>query len=262
MRRLSLLLCLPALLAAAQPQARDMTLASADGYVLRGTLTVPAQPGPRPVVLLAHQFRTDRGGWQPLVDRLNAKGIATLALDLRGHGQSTLNSGQAVAVTGDFLDSAKTVGFDRIPGDLLQAAGWVRRQPGIDPRRLALAGASMGAFASLLAAPGVHPVAVLALSPAGKAGFGAAGDGLDAAVGQARAAVLVLAAEDDPEAAANAGALKGLPGVYARITPGDAHGFAFLAGDADLMAGWLGEYLTQRAPAKAPAKPAQPPAEN
>ena len=257
MRRLSLLLCLPAVLAAAQPQARDMTLATADGYVLKGTLTVPAQPGPRPVVLLAHQFGADRGGWQPLVDRLNAKGIATLALDLRGHGQSTLAGGQTVAVNGDFRDSAKTVGFDRIPGDLLQAAGWVRRQSRIDPRRLGMAGASMGAFATLLAAPAVHPVAVLVLSPAGKSAFGA-GDGLPDAVGQARAAVMALAAEDDAEAAANTAAIKDLPGVYVRVTPGDTHGFAFLPEDADLMAGWFGEYLGRRAPAKAPAKPAEP----
>jgi len=259
--RLLVLLGLPVLLAAAQPVTRDMSLASADGFTLRGTLTIPAQAGPRPVVVLAHQFRTDRSGWQPLVDRLNAKGIATLALDLRGHGQSIRNSGQDITVTEDFLASAKAVGFDQIPADLAQAAAWVRRQPRIDPRRLALAGASVGAFAALLAAPAAHPVAVLALSPAGNGGFGAAADGLPRAVTQARAAVLVLAAQDDPEAAANAAALQELPGVYARVVPGADHGFAFLPDASELMAGWLGEYLGQRAPAKAKAPaPAAPPA--
>ena len=269
MRRLSLLLCLPALVSAAQPVVRDMSLTSADGYVIKGTLTVPPNAGPRPVVILAHQFRSDRSGWQPLTGLLNAKGIATLALDLRGHGESTWRAGQQVPVTDDFMASAEAVGFDRIPADLAQAAAWVRKQPRIDPRRLGLAGASVGAYSVLLAAPAVHPVAVLALSPGGKAAFADAdGQRLGRAVQDARAAVMVLASQEDGEVAATAEGLQQQPGVWVRSTPGDAHGFAFLPGDADLMAGWLGEYLVRYAPARkpqpaapitlAPAAPAQP----
>ena len=176
MRRLSLLLCLPALVSAAQPVVRDMTLTTPDGYVLKGALTIPPQPGPRPVVILAHQFQANGSGWKPLADLLNAKGIATLAMDLRGHGQSTQKAGQTVAVIPDFLISGQAVGFDQIPADLAQAAAWVRKQPRINPRRLALAGSSLGAFASLLAAPAIRPVAVLALSPAGQGAFGGGAD--------------------------------------------------------------------------------------
>ena len=39
-----------------------------------------------------------------------------------------------------------------------------------------------------------------------------------------------------------------IPGVYARIVAGGDHGFAFLPGDVDLMAGWLTEYLTYQRP--------------
>jgi dienelactone hydrolase len=261
MRRLGLLFCLPVLLAAAQPASRDMSLTTPDGFVLKGTLTVPPQPGPRPVVILAHQFQADRSGWKPLADLLNAKGIATLALDLRGHGQSTAKGGATVAVTPDFLASGRAVGFDRIPGDLAQAAAWVRRQPRINPRRLGLAGSSLGGFASLLAAPSIHPVAVLALSPAGMGAFGEDAAGrLTRAVGQAHAAVLVMAAEDDAEAAANAGAIKDLFGVCARMVPGQDHGFALFPSEAGIMAGWLGEYLSHRAPvAIKAAEPAETP---
>jgi dienelactone hydrolase len=264
MRRLSLLLCLPVLVSAAQPPrraqavVREMSLTSADGFALKGTLTVPPMAGPRPVVILAHQFRTDRSGWQPLASQLNAKGIATLALDLRGHGESTWRAGQRLQVTDDFLASAQAVGFDRIPADLAQAAAWVRRQPRIDPRRLGLAGASVGAYSVLLAAPEVHPVAVLALSPGGKAAFGD-GDNqrLGRAVQQARAAVMVFAAQDDGEVPATAESMKPLAGVWVRSTPGNAHGFAFLPEDAGFMAGWLGEYLVRHAPARKP-QPAAP----
>ncbi|MDR3670122.1 MAG: alpha/beta fold hydrolase [Holophaga sp.] len=254
MRRLSLLFCLPALVSAAQPVVRDMSLTTLDGFVLKGTLTVPPQPGPRPVVILAHQFQTDRSGWKPLADQLNAKGIATLALDLRGHGQSTGKGGQTVAVTPDFLASAEAVGFQRIPGDLAQAAAWVRRQPRINPRRLGLAGSSVGAFASLLAAPVIHPVAVLVLSPAGNGAFGEdAGLRMVRAVRQAHAAVLVMAAKDDTEAAENAGAITGGLGVCARMVPGSDHGFALFPDEGGIMAGWMGEYLAYRGPVAAKA---------
>ena len=72
----------------------------------------------------------------------------------------------------------------------------------------------------------------------------------------AHASVLVIAAADDREAAANAALLKDEPGIYVRLVAGQDHGFAFLPGEADTIAGWLGEYLTHRHPAPVPAKPA------
>ena len=249
MRRLSLMFCLPALLVAAEPAVRDMSLITPDGFVLKGTLSVPAQPGPRPLVILAHQFQSTRSGWKPLVDRLNSAGLATLAMDLRGHGESIWKGGQTVAISSDYMASAKDVEFGRIPADIIQVAAWARRQPRIDPRRLALAGSSLGAFASLVAASTLPPLAVLAVSPAGNGAFQtAAGNPLVADVEAAHSAVLVMAAADDLEAASNATLLQSIPGVYARIVAGGDHGFAFLPGDVDLMAGWLTEYLTYQRP--------------
>ena len=72
----------------------------------------------------------------------------------------------------------------------------------------------------------------------------------------AHAAVLVMAAGDDREAAANAALLKDEPGIYVRLVPGQANGFALLPGEAATMAGWLAEYFTYHYPALAPAKPA------
>ena len=80
-----LLLFFTAILSA-QPVAREMSLVTPDGFILKGTLSVPIMAGPRPVVILAHQFRAYRDGWKVLTADLNARGIATLALDLRGHG--------------------------------------------------------------------------------------------------------------------------------------------------------------------------------
>jgi dienelactone hydrolase len=261
--RTALLLALPALLSAAQPATRDVAFTTPDGFEIKGTFALPGRPGKVPVVILAHQFRSDRSGWKPLVDSLHAHGIATLALDLRGHGLSTKKGDATVAVTEDFKASSEAVGFDRIPTDLVQAAAWVRKQPGVDGRRLGLAGSSVGAYSVLAASPRIHPVAVLALSPAG--GWGDNPEArLVKATRAARATVFVAASEGDAHALANAKALKSVFGVYARIRPGDEHGFAYLPDLTPTFAGWFGEVLGRHgAPAKAraKAKPLEMPAE-
>lgn len=247
----------------AAPATVEMALTSPDGFALKGTLSLPAHKGKVPVVILAHQFRSDRAGWGPLAERLAARGIGTLALDLRGHGASTQKAGAEVAVSSDFMTSAKAVGFDQIPADLAQAAAWLRKQPGVDTRRIGLAGASVGGFAALLAAPEVQPVALLSLSPAGTATFGeGARERLKGALLRAKASVLVLASHDDKDAYQNAETLKDLPGVALNLKEGDDHGFAYLKDRADLMAVFFGEYLTYHRRgeryAAAPAKPATP----
>jgi dienelactone hydrolase len=245
MRTLCLLAPLATLTLVAAPAATEMTLTSADGFALKGTLTLPAAKGKAPVVILAHQFGANRAGWAPLAERLAARGIGTLALDLRGHGASTQKAGAQVAVTDDFMASARAVGFDQIPADLAQAAAWLRKQPGVDGRRIGLAGASVGGFSVLLASPEVKPVAILSLSPAGAGAFGdGAVEKLKAAQLRGRATVLVLASSDDKEAFANAQALRDLPGVDVNLKDGNEHGFAYFKERADLMAVFFGEYLT------------------
>lgn len=265
MRMPRLLAPLASLTLIAAPATTDLTLTSADGFVLKGTLTLPAAKGKVPVVILAHQFGSDRAGWAPLAERLASRGIGTLALDLRGHGASTQKAGVPVAVTADFMASAKAVGFDQIPADLALAAAWLRKQPGVDGRRIGLAGSSVGAFSALLAAPEVKPVAVLSLSPAGTPAFGTdARDRLKGAVLRAKASVLVLASKDDKDAFDNAQAVQGLPGVAVNLGEGDAHGFAYFKDRADLMAVFFGEYLTYHrtgqayATGTAPKKPTTP----
>ncbi len=245
MRTFTLLAPLVSLALAAAPATTEMTLTSADGFALKGTLTLPEAKGKVPVVILAHQFGADRTGWGPLAARLAARGIGTLALDLRGHGASTLKGGAQVTVSGDFMASAKAVGFDSIPGDLAQAATWLRSQPGVDGRRIGLAGSSVGAFAGLLAASQVKPVAILSLSPAGTGAFGeGAREKLKGAVLQAKASTLVLASMDDKDAYQNALALANQPGVALSLWEGKDHGFAFFKDHTELMAVFFGEYLT------------------
>jgi dienelactone hydrolase len=253
MRALRLLAPLPALflvapLAATEPSSTPVSFTTPDGFTIKGTLTIPATgPKRHPVVIIAPQFRQTRDSFAPLAERLNARGIATLALDLRGQGESTDKGGTAVAVTDDFMASAKAVGFDKIPSDLAQAAAWVRKQHGIDGRRVGLAGASIGAFSVLMASGKVRPQAVLALSPAGNAAFGdKALDALKGSLTRGGGADLIFVAADDKDAADNAAALAGQPGVSVLKFPGSDHGSAFFKDHSETMAVFFGEYLLYR----------------
>ena len=253
MRALRLMAPIPALflvapLLASEPQSHPMSFKTPDGFTIHGTLTLPVTgPKRHPVVILAPQFHSDRSTWAPLAERLQARGIATLALDMRGHGESTDKAGSTVAVSDDFAASAKAVGFDKMPGDLAQAAAWVKKQKGIDPRRVALAGSSVGGFAVLEAAGQVRPLAILALSPAGSVAFGPkAMEELVGSVTKSGAAILVFAAKGDEDANTNAGAVKGLPGVSELMFEGKDHGYAFFKDHAETMAIFFGEYLLHR----------------
>jgi dienelactone hydrolase len=246
LRTLALLPVLASGLLASEPTRTEVSLKTADGCVLAGTFTLPASTrkgAKAPVVILAHQFRSTRAGWGDLPERLHARGIATLALDLRGHGESL----GPHRVTDDFVASAKAVGFHQIPGDLALAAAWVRKQPGVDKRRLALAGSSVGAFSAVLAAREARAIVVLALSPAGAVAWGeGAQEQLKTAQIRSRAAALVLASEQDKGALESAKALSGLPGVAISLRAGDEHGFAYLKARAETMAVFLGEYLRSK----------------
>lgn len=261
MRMIRLLAPLVSLALFAAPAATEMAVSSADGFALKGTLSLPSAKGKVPVVILAHQHQADRAGWAPLVERLAARGIGTLALDLRGHGASTQKAGAEVKASADFAATAQTVGYDRIPADLVLAASWLRQQPGVDTRRIGLAGSSVGALSVLLATPEIQPVAVLSLSPAGTGAFGqGVQEKLKDALLRGHASVLVLASLGDKDAAGVAKSLKDLPGVAVDLQDGAAHGFAYLKDRADLMAVFLGEYLTYHHTGKAYAASAKAPA--
>ena len=75
MRTLCLLAPLATLTLVAAPVATEMTLTSADGFALKGTLTLPAAKGKAPVVILAHQFGANRAGWAPLAGWVHSRGL-------------------------------------------------------------------------------------------------------------------------------------------------------------------------------------------
>lgn len=104
---------------------------------LRGDLWLPAQAGAaRPGVVLVHGVMSSRAQPTLAARSLAQAGMVVLVPDLRGYGASD---------PGD--DSLEAHGRD-----VLSALALLRSQPGVDPRRVALAGHSMGASAAVAAA--------------------------------------------------------------------------------------------------------------
>jgi dienelactone hydrolase len=239
MRRLALLLSLPTLLVAAEPSVREMSLKTPDDHVLSGTLSVPEGRGKHPAVILVHPLRSDRKDWAPLIEKLNTRGLATLALDLRGHGQSS-----QLAASSTSMPASETVALDQIPSDLALVASWLRKQQGIDGRHLGLAGSGEGAFASLLASNMVKPTVMLALSPSGAEAFGqGARDRMIAAASRAHAALMAYVSMEDKEGEENLAPLRPVYGTDIRTFEGEQRGIEYLAQHSDVIAVFFAEYL-------------------
>jgi pimeloyl-ACP methyl ester carboxylesterase len=144
-------------------RTEEVTVDSAPGVKLAGTLTLPQGKGPFPaVVMITGSGAQDRDenifGHKPfavIADRLTRNGIAVLRMDDRGFAKSTGNF--ATATDDDFaIDTAADVAYLRTRAD-------------IDARRIGLIGHSEGglvapkvaakdpklAFIVLMAGPGV-----------------------------------------------------------------------------------------------------------
>ena len=204
-----------------------VTLSGAQGLELKGTFT-PAGDATVPAMLLLHMYGIDRRSWEPFAEDLAAAGIASLAIDLRGHG-----------------DTGGAEDWELAQEDVAAAFSWLRARPGVDPSRVGLVGASIGANLGLVQAA-AHPdeVAAAALLSPGLDYFRVRIDGL---VGPAAGVPLFLVAtEDDGYSAETVRSLAtqspGDPLLV--VNDGSAHGTDMFSGRPEL-AGQLIRFLQQ-----------------
>jgi pimeloyl-ACP methyl ester carboxylesterase len=127
-------------------RASDASIRAPQGHSLAGTLTMPLHGELVPAaVLITGLSPAERNGgmppWMPLrdlADALTRAGIAVLRVDDRGIGKST--GDHAPSTTYDEADDAQA------------EVAWLRAQPGIDPKRIALVGYSEGSLIDLIVA--------------------------------------------------------------------------------------------------------------
>lgn len=146
--------------AQAPPALSSVTLQS-DQWLLKGDFVAAAGAGRRPAVLLLNKAAGDRTAYQSLANELARRGVHSLRLDLRGHGES-VNAGRFTP--GQTGAEELLSGSDR---DVLAALAWLRSRREVDRSRLAVVGASYSGEAMAQAArgSGAYAKAYVALSP-------------------------------------------------------------------------------------------------
>lgn len=154
---LALLVLLAGAVSAAAPA--KVSFQTPDGWTIRADYRPPRRGGM--VMVLAHGVAASKGEWTPLTERLAQQGIGSLALDLRGHAESTKGpSGEM-----DYKDFDATGQWVKAVADLRAAAAWLEAL-GVKPASIAFGGASIGAnLASHAAADRPKVPCLLLLSP-------------------------------------------------------------------------------------------------
>jgi dienelactone hydrolase len=150
-RRLAAFLFALLLATAADAGTQRVTIHTDDGASLAGTWY---EPGARqaPAVILVHMLHRTRHDWDPVAARLASEGIGALAIDLRGHGES---SGGAEG--GDAAD------YSTLVRDVTAARRYLASRADVQQSRVGIAGASIGANLAVLEASADPSVASLAL---------------------------------------------------------------------------------------------------
>jgi alpha-beta hydrolase superfamily lysophospholipase len=138
-----------------------VTFATKDGWTISAAYR-PAAKG-KATVVLAHGVGSAGVEWTRFAEALAAKGVGTLALDLRGHAGSRVGPPGAT----DFTGFDARLAWPAAAGDLRAAAAWLKAK-GVPDERIAFGGASIGAnLASIVAAERKTAAFLLLLSPSG-----------------------------------------------------------------------------------------------
>ena len=118
--------------------AQRITYTTDDGVIIAGEWTVaPTMIG---AAVLIHMMPATRSSWTLLEGALSKRGIGSLAIDLRGHGESVeTNDGTKIDYRKFSDDEHQSSVFD-----VAGAVEWIRKR-GIDVSRIVLIGASVGA---------------------------------------------------------------------------------------------------------------------
>lgn len=233
----------------------EVTFASSDGVLLHATWK-PAPAGPSaPAVLLVHAFSRERRDLAEVADELGALGLSTLALDLRGHGESVWKGGARVGLSPSLQTSPN--GF---PRDVEAACAWLKTRAS----RVGVLGLSLsGNLAALATAAGWAEAGVAVSANAERLGA------LSGSRPRAPRGLLVLAAEADPGRAESARILDaaGREPKSVVLFPGAAHAIDLLRLEPaakDAAVGWLATRLSPIPPlpvaTAAPEEPAAAPA--
>lgn len=222
------------------PDARTIEYVTEDGVHISGTLQPAAVPD-APAVILVHGLGSDRSEWAPLLERLRVEpGLTTLAIDMRGHGQST--RGPSGAIGWSSFDAAQWAAT-RL--DVRGAVAFLHgSESGVAPSAIAAVGASIGSSAVIAAAADEPTLTTIVTLSPGRAYHGF--DAITPAIGLGDRAIFAVVAHDETDGVETADAYGRIGHVPPRVVEGNAHGVALFSLDPTTLDGvedFLREHL-------------------
>ena len=238
------------------PDPNRVTIETADGVSLAASWRPVAERPGAPAVLLLHDFSRERRDWEALAPEFTSRGLATLAIDLRAHGESTKKNGKPLSISPRQMSDP--AGF---PRDVEAACRWLReRAPKVGAVGLSLG----GSLAVLASAGGLVDAAVVVSTNADRVAALAGGRPT------AARDVLFIASERAPQRAESANALYAAAAgpKLLLLVPGAAHNLVLFSEHPEAEAAmfdWLVSHLgatplpTMTAPTPVPS-PVPPPA--
>ena len=139
----------------------EITFITEDGVKISGNYFKPKKEH-APVFLLLHMMPSTKESWNSFSTHLQEKGFAALAIDMRGHGNSTDKNGLKL----DYKEFKDHEHRDSMK-DIAAAKEFLAGQANVDISRMAIAGASIGANLALWQASIDKDVKILILLSAG-----------------------------------------------------------------------------------------------
>ena len=227
------------------PAPLDVSVTSEDGDELAATLYAVSTDHP-PGLLLVHALGADRHTWRSIAVRAQRAGVMSLAVDLRGHGESRSAGDRELNFRDPEPGEWKTMLKD------LRAAKNALLDRGADPDNLAIAGASVGANLALsYAVTDLDIQAAVLVSPWLEYKGIAAGPAIMA---YGKRPILLITTEGDSYSAASCATLKRAAGGFCELReyPGAAHGTDILANSTSAVEQIVYWLTTTIAPASEP----------
>jgi len=138
-----------------------------DGFHIVANLDIPKRPDKKtrlPLVIFMHSIGQNTNEWgafpTEVKDKLN---VATLNINLRGHGKSIVNKNSRKVYWQNFQQKE----FEKIPYDIIDVLKYVKDQyPEIETSRTAIVGSGLGANMALISGSnGISVKTIVMLSP-------------------------------------------------------------------------------------------------
>ncbi len=220
--------------------AAKVTINSPDGVKIVGTYLTASKPN-SPAVLLLHQWQSDRHSYDEFAKQMQDRGIAVLAIDGRGFGESTKKGDGSTVAPGRTDADVKAM-----LGDVDAGFNFLAKQPNVDASKIGVVGASYGSSLAIIYAADHSEVAAVALLSPGLDYFG--NMATEPAIAKyGNRPLFMVAANDDAESAS---AVKKLGGdgsnqnYQTKIYEKGGHGTAlFKVGLADELGKFLSTSL-------------------